>query len=101
MSVLKLKPGEEVKMKDPLNPDLVYVSGCRDPETVLKVEMSKYQGGSANQVTSDLLIEQGQYIDCFKMKDNSNLETKDFIIRKIVATKRISKATITGLSGIG
>lgn len=43
-------------MRDFANPDFVYVAQC-EPETVLRVEMTRYQGGEANQTTATVKLE--------------------------------------------
>jgi hypothetical protein len=62
MKVHYLKAGDEVLMKDLLMPDMIYVHKT-PAEMSLKIQMSKYEGGMANQTTSSLYLEQGQFID--------------------------------------
>ena len=58
MRVVRLAQGEDLSVRDFANPDFVYVAQC-DPETALRVEMTRYQGGEANQTTATVKLEQG------------------------------------------
>jgi len=58
MRVVRLALEEELAVRDFANPDFVYVAQC-DSETVLKIEMTRYQGGLANQTAASVTLEQG------------------------------------------
>ena len=99
MSVIPLKLNEEIRVRDPMQLDLLYVYHT-PPNTVLQLELSRYMGGETNQLTAYLRLEQGQGIDALKLKNGDviqGIETKDYIVRKVslvVAATRVSEDTM-------
>ena len=50
--------------------------------------MSSYKGGATNQEERSVALEQGQFMDCFKLKNGDNsfggIDLRDFIMRRIL-----------------
>lgn len=94
MKVIQVTTGEELIMKDKMQPDLFFVYGA--PRGCgLVVELSRYKGGLANQQFASLFIEQGNFIDCLRLKSGDNqegIDTKDYILRRVYAGSRPKRA---------
>jgi len=97
MRVVTLKANQELPQKDFMSLDMIYLHKGPN-EAALKFEMTKYQGGLDNQTNQTLTLEVGSYIDSFKLKSGENaegLDTKDYIVRRIVAGKHAEKTRVT------
>lgn len=90
MKVVTLKQGQDLPQKDFMALDMIYLHRAPN-DGALRLEMTKYEGGLDLQKAEVLTLEQGCYIDSFKLKSGDNAEgidTNDFIVRKIVAGKK-------------
>lgn len=104
MRIEYLTIGEELSQKDYLTMDLIFVYKAPSDNGALKIELSKYEGGLANQKFATLHIEQGQFIDMQRIKAGENpdgLDTKDYIVRKITAAKKPINTLSINMSGAG
>jgi hypothetical protein len=74
--------------------DMIFVHKI-PPNGVLYIDMTKYEGGFDNQRNESLHLENGTYIDAFKIKAGDNpegVDTQDFIVRKIFASTKPKNA---------
>jgi hypothetical protein len=67
--------------------DMIYASKLPSGMSLV-LEMTSYKGGATNQEEKSVVLEQGQYIDYFKLKNGDSsfggMDLRDFIVRRII-----------------
>ena len=87
MRVVEIKLGDELPQKDFMALDMIYASKLPSGMQLV-FEMSSYKGGATNQEERSVALEQGQFMDYFKLKNGDNsfggIDFRDFIVRRII-----------------
>ena len=87
MRVVEIKLGDELPQKDFMALDMIYASKLPSGMQLV-FEMSSYTGGATNQEERSVALEQGQFMDYFKLKNGDNsfggIDFRDFIVRRII-----------------